>query len=70
MEDGTNVFTDELEFNEEAEILFDLFCEELNTRKRLEAADGVKITQEQWSFLLFIVVTSMSSVSVRILSRV
>jgi len=63
-----NVFTDELEFkNEEAEIQFNLFSEELNTRKRLEAADGVKITQQEWNFLLFIVVTSMSSVSVCIL---
>jgi len=51
-EDGTNVFTDELEFNEYAEIQFDLFCEELNTRKRLEAADSVKITQEEWSFFI------------------
>jgi len=44
--------TDELEFNEEAEILFDLFCEELDTRKSLEAADGVKITQKEWSFFI------------------
>ena len=54
----------------DTEILFDLFSEELSTRKRLEAADGVKITQQEWSFLLLIVVTSMSSVSVPILSRV
>jgi len=54
----------------DTEILFDLFSEELSTRKRLEAADGVKITQQEWSFLLLIVVTSMSSVSVHILSRV
>ena len=36
----------------QAEILFNLFCEERNTRKRLEAADGVKITQQEWSFFI------------------
>ena len=46
-----NVLTDELEFNEEAEILFDLFCEELDTP--LKSSDMLALYKSDYYYYYY-----------------
>ena len=38
-------------FNDKADTIFDIFCEEVSTRKRLEQFHGVNMTEIEWKFL-------------------